>query len=173
LVWIISSSSSDVIGRPAIARSISSLFRMPRGPSFPPFSFLQPHPSAPAILRDEFDPALLWGCNKLFRRVRSTADVPMIYDNKRRAILAIEKGPSGEQAFEAGPLILGPNAVGSPAQASGAIRALAASRSVALHPASIPVRRDRPQCNTAHQADLAHVPSVRERFCNECELAPA
>jgi predicted aspartyl protease len=30
---------------------------------------------------------------------RSWLDVPMVYTNQRRAILAIEKGPSGEQAF--------------------------------------------------------------------------
>jgi hypothetical protein len=28
-------------------------------------------------------------------------DVPMVYSNQRRAILAIDKGPSGNQAFEA------------------------------------------------------------------------
>ena len=30
---------------------------------------------------------------------RSWFDVPLVYANQRRAILAIEKGPSGEQAF--------------------------------------------------------------------------
>ena len=30
---------------------------------------------------------------------RSLFDVPLVYVNQRRAILAIEKGPSGEQAF--------------------------------------------------------------------------
>jgi hypothetical protein len=30
---------------------------------------------------------------------RSWLDVPMVYTNQRRAIIAIEKGPSGEQAF--------------------------------------------------------------------------
>jgi hypothetical protein len=32
---------------------------------------------------------------------RSWFDLPMVYNNKRRAILAVEKGPSGERAFEA------------------------------------------------------------------------
>src|SRR6516165_7004064 len=31
---------------------------------------------------------------------RSWFDVPMVYTNQRRAIMAIEKGPSGEQAFD-------------------------------------------------------------------------
>jgi hypothetical protein len=30
---------------------------------------------------------------------RSWLDMPMVYTNRRRAIIAIEKGPSGEQAF--------------------------------------------------------------------------
>ena len=34
-------------------------------------------------------------------RERSWFDLPIVYNNQRRAILAIEKGPSGERAFEA------------------------------------------------------------------------
>jgi hypothetical protein len=31
---------------------------------------------------------------------RSWFDVPLVYANQRRAIIAIEKGPPGERAFE-------------------------------------------------------------------------
>jgi hypothetical protein len=36
-----------------------------------------------------------------------------------------------------------------------------------------PDRRNRPQCDIAHQPDLGHIPSVVERFCNDREFAPA
>lgn len=34
-------------------------------------------------------------------RSRAWIDIPILYDNGRRAVMTIEKGPSGEQAFEA------------------------------------------------------------------------
>jgi WD40 repeat protein len=54
-----------------------------------------------------------------------------------------------------------------------AVRPLGASRSADLRPTSIPAYRNCPRSNTAHHPDFGHIPSVRDRFRNECELAPA
>src|ERR1700674_1307932 len=64
-----------------------------------------------------------------------------------------------------------PSTGNSAAACDFALRPVGVSR--AAPPPSVPVRRDRPQCDIAHQPDLGHIPSVDERFCNERELSPA
>jgi hypothetical protein len=46
-------------------------------------------------------------------------------------------------------------------------------RAISAKTSAIALRhRNCPQCDLSHQADLIHIPSVSERFCNDREFAP-